>query len=92
MPWRPHGKARVNASNPQAFAVCDRCGSLHNRVDLRYQNIRQGNAIQPTKLAVCRPCYDNVRPPANPIPQSDGQPVLNARPEPQRVPLPDGAN
>lgn len=92
MPWRPHGKARVNVSNPEAFGVCDRCGSMHNRRNLRYQTVRNGNQLQPTRLAVCRLCVDAPRPPSNPIIQPDGQPIANARPEAQREPYPDGAN
>lgn len=90
MPWRPHGKARVNPRSPEAFGVCDRCGSLYNRRQLRYQTVRNGNLLQTTKLAVCHLCLDTPRPPATPIIQPDAQPIKNARPEPQRAPIPDG--
>lgn len=52
------GRARVSASNPQAFAVCDRCGMWHNRVDLRNQVEWRGAALLPTYIYVCRECYD----------------------------------
>ena len=31
------GRARTDASNPQAHAICDRCGFRYNHVDLRWQ-------------------------------------------------------
>lgn len=92
MPWRPHGKARVNPSSPEAFGICDGCGVQHNRRLLRYQVVRNGNQLQPTRRAVCQRCIDTPRPPANPVIQPDGLPIKNARPEPQRDPYPDGAN
>jgi hypothetical protein len=61
-----------------------------NRCNLTYQNVRQGNAIQTTKLAVCRNCKDVVRPPSNPVIQPDGVPIQNSRIEPARAPIPDG--
>lgn len=90
MPWRPHGKATVNARSPEAFGVCDRCGTMYNRNRLRYQTVRSGNTLTQTKLAVCRTCLDVPRPPMNPRISPDGQPIQNARPEPQRAPLPNG--
>jgi hypothetical protein len=90
MPWRPHGKARVNASNPEAFGVCDRCGTLYNRRDLRYQTVRNGNQLQTTRLLSAAPASTSPRPPQTPVIQPDGLPIQNARPEPLRAPYPDG--
>lgn len=58
---RPHGKARVDPSNPEAFSVCDRCGFWFNRVDLQYQHIVAGATIVSTNLAVCERCTDDLQ-------------------------------
>ena len=69
------GRARTSPSNPQAFAVCDRCGIWYNHVDLKYQFEWRGATLQNIQILVCRPCYDtpqeNVRSiilPADPVP------------------------
>lgn len=92
MPWRPHGKAKVNPGNPEAFGICDRCRSLYNRRELKYQTVRNGNQLQPTRIAVCRMCIDIPRPPSNRAIPPDGQPIKNARPEVQRAPYPTEAS
>jgi hypothetical protein len=82
MPWRPHGRAKVNKKSPQAFGVCDRCYMLYNLVDLRWQFEFRGNQLQNIQLRVCDRCMDKpqdqLRPknvPADPIP------VYQPRPE-----------
>ena len=55
---RPHGRARVDASNPQAFAACDRCGSWVNRVDLQAEQQWAGLSIVETGFLVCELCWD----------------------------------
>lgn len=69
------GRARTSPSNPQAFAVCDRCSLWYNRVDLNFQFEWRGATLQNIQVLVCRPCYDrpqeNVRSivlPADPVP------------------------
>ena len=69
------GRARTNASNPQAFAVCDRCGIWYNHVDLKFQYDYRGATLQNIQLLVCKGCYDtpqeNIRSivlPADPVP------------------------
>ena len=80
---RPHGKyAAVDASNPEAFAECDRCGFWYNRSKLVWQNAWAGTHLYSLGLLVCQDrCYD--------IPQEqlrtiilppDPPPVINARP------------
>ena len=82
MAWRPHGRARVDASSPRAFAVCDRCGFLYNHCDLRWQNDWRGSQLVNIRVLVCYRCldipYEGRRPLALP---PDPEPVLNARPE-----------
>ena len=83
MPWRPHGRARVNARRPEAAGVCDRCGFMYNVRDLQWQFQWAGARLQNLRILVCDTCLD--------IPQEqlrarilapDPVPILNARPEP----------
>ena len=77
---RPHGRAKVSARNPEAFAICDNCGFLYNHSELRWQLQWAGNKLVNLKQLVCRRCND--------IPQTqlraivlpaDPMPVLNPR-------------
>ncbi len=82
-PWHPTGRGRVSQSNPQALAVCDRCGFTYNHVDLRWQYDWAGIQLQNRRVLVCETCYDK--------PQENGQrtiiippdplPIMNPRPE-----------
>lgn len=78
MSRRPHGKATVDPSYPQAFAVCDRCGIWHNHVDLQYQHVIAGQAYINSRMLVCERCWDEpslfLRPlilPPDPVPIRD---------------------
>lgn len=82
MSWRFHGRARVNPSNPQAFAICDRCGFTWNWVDLRWQYEWRGDKLANIRVLVCSPCYDKpfelYRPlhlPPDPEPIRDARPI-----------------
>ena len=46
------GRARTSPSNPQAFAVCDRCGIWYNHVDLKYQFEWRGATLQNIQILV----------------------------------------
>lgn len=80
---RPHGKyAVVNPRNPEAFAVCDRCGFWRNRSALVWQTQWAGQQIFSTGVLVCEDrCFDTpneqlrtiILPP-------DPPPIQNARP------------
>lgn len=52
------GRARVSARNPQALAVCQRCGMWYNRVDLNFQFQWRGAQLQNTYILVCEDCLD----------------------------------
>lgn len=72
---RPHGHAKVNARNPRAFAICDRCGFLYNHQDLRWQMAWRGPTIQNIRMLVCGRCEDTLQEqlrtivlPADPVP------------------------
>lgn len=82
MAWRFHGQARVNPTNPQAFAICDRCSRLFNLVDLQWQFQFAGPHLQNLRLLVCDSCLDVPQPQLKPrILPPDPLPVMNARPE-----------
>jgi hypothetical protein len=69
------GRARTSAKNPQAFAVCMRCGFWYNRVELAFQWEWSGAQLRNTYLLVCKPCTDTPQEqlrafvlPADPVP------------------------
>ena len=69
------GRARTSATNPQAHAICDRCGFRYNHVDLRWQFDWRGATMQNTRMLVCDTCYDQPQAqlraiivPADPVP------------------------
>lgn len=75
--------ARVDATNPEAFAQCDRCGAWYNRSDLGWQYEWAGESLYNTGVLVCltgNNCYDTpneqlrtiILPP-------DPPPIINAR-------------
>lgn len=81
--WRYHGRAKIDAYNPKAVAVCDKCQFKYNRIDLVWQQEYRGNNLMKTGFLVCKTCldvpYQGRRPiiiPADPVP------ILNPRTEP----------
>lgn len=69
------GRARVSAKNPQAQAVCDRCGIWYTLADLQWQSDWRGTQLQNLWLRVCRQCLDvpqqqlrSINLPADPTP------------------------
>jgi len=76
--------ARVDQTNPEAWAMCDRCGFWYNSSDLAWQYEWAGNQLYDIGVLVCTTgnnCYDRpqeqfrtiILPP-------DPPPVVNARP------------
>jgi hypothetical protein len=79
---RAHGRARVDPTNPQAFAVCDRCRMLYNHIDLRWQYQYAGNNLVNQRLLVCERCLDKPHEFARPvILPPDPVPILQPRPD-----------
>ena len=79
---RPHGRARVDPTNPQAFAVCDRCRMLYNHAELRWQYQYCGSSLVNTRLLVCERCLDKPHEFARPvILPADPVPIPNPRPD-----------
>lgn len=73
--------ARVSTTNPEAWAVCDRCGFYRNRSDLVWQTEWAGTHLYNIQILVCSDrCFDTpneqlrtiILPP-------DPPPILNAR-------------
>jgi hypothetical protein len=69
------GRAKTSSRNPQAHAICDRCGFRYNHVSLRWQYDFAGAGLINKRILVCTPCYDKPNPqlraiviPADPVP------------------------
>lgn len=79
---RPHGRARISRSKPQAQAVCDRCGFRFAHSTLSWQFDWQGPRLQNLRILVCQGCRDtpqeNIR---TIILPPDPLPIYNPRPE-----------
>ena len=74
------GRARTNPSNPQAHAICDRCGFRYNFVDLQWQYDWRGATLQNLRILVCRPCLDTPQEQLRAIVvPADPTPIVNAR-------------
>lgn len=76
------GRARTSAKNPQAHAICDRCGGRLNHVDLSWQFDWAGAALVNKRLLVCDHCTDTPQQQLRTIVlPADPPVVMNARPE-----------
>lgn len=69
------GRARTSSTNPQAHAICDRCGGRYNHVDLRWQVDWAGSGLINKRMLVCNNCLDvpqqqlrAITIPADPVP------------------------
>jgi len=77
------GRARTDARNPRAFAVCDRCSIWYNHYQLSWQYDWAGASLVNKRILVCSTCYDVPQEqlraiviPADPVP------IVNPRVEP----------
>ncbi len=80
---RSHGRAAVDAQDPRAHGICDRCGSRYNLENLSWQYDWRGPRVQNLQRLVCRSCMDDMQQNGNRtiILPPDPVPVFNARPE-----------
>ena len=76
------GRARTSSTNPEAHAICDRCGFRYNFNDLEWQFDWRGATLQNIRILVCGECLDvpqeqlrAITLPADPVP------IINARVE-----------
>jgi len=74
------GRARTNATSPQAHGICDRCGFRYNHDDLSWQYDWAGASLINRGILVCSTCLDTPQEqlraivlPADPVP------ILNPR-------------
>ena len=76
------GRARTSTTNPEAHAICDRCGRRWNFNDLNWQYDWRGSTLQNLRILVCRPCTDDAQEQLRAITlPADPVPIINARPE-----------
>ena len=76
------GRARTSAKNPQAHAICDRCGERLNHVSLSWQFDWAGAGLINKRLLVCDHCNDTPQQQLRSIVLPADPPVImNARPE-----------
>ena len=76
------GRARTSSRNPQAHAICDRCGGRFNHVDLSWQFDWAGAGLINKRLLVCGPCSDKPQQQLRSIVlPADPTPVMNPRPQ-----------
>jgi hypothetical protein len=77
------GRAKTSSKNPQAHAICDRCGFRYNFVDLRVQFEWRGPVLGPIgNIRVCDICYDTPQEQLRAITlPADPMPIVQARPE-----------
>jgi hypothetical protein len=76
------GRARISSRNPQAAAVCDRCGGVYNHTSLNWQYDWAGASIINKRILVCRHCLDNPQQQLRAIVlPADPMPIMNPRPE-----------
>lgn len=74
------GRAKTSATNPQAHAICDRCGFRYNHAELKWQYDWRGAMIQNIKILVCDTCYDTPQEQLRSIVvPADPTPIVNAR-------------
>lgn len=74
------GRARISPSNPQAAAVCDRCGIVYNHSDLQQQTQYAGAGLITFNILVCSRCLDVPQPQLKSIAiPADPLPVINPR-------------
>ena len=74
------GRARTSATNPQAHAICDRCGFRYNFVDLQWQYDWRGASLQNLRILVCNSCLDTPQEQLRAIVvPADPTPIVNAR-------------
>jgi hypothetical protein len=76
------GRAKTDANNPKAFAVCDRCARWYNHSDLHWQYDYRGRTLANLRILVCDDCYDDPQPQLKPrIIPPDPVAIQNARVE-----------
>lgn len=74
------GRARTSSRNPQAHAICDRCGFRYNHVNLSWQFDWAGASLINKRLLVCNTCNDTPQQQLRAIiVPADPMPIMNPR-------------
>jgi len=74
------GRARTDARNPRAHAICDRCGFRYNHYMLSWQYDWAGASLINKRLLVCNTCYDTPQEQLRAIVvPADPMPIINPR-------------
>ena len=77
------GKAVANPTAPRAYGTCDRCATVYNHNELRWQYDYRGRTLQNLRILVCERCEDEGQPQLKPrILPPDPVSIANARPYP----------
>jgi hypothetical protein len=77
------GRATTSATNPRAFAVCDRCAFWYNHDQLKFQYDWAGASLINKRILVCNTCYDTPQEQLRAIIiPADPMPIINPRVEP----------
>jgi hypothetical protein len=77
------GRARTDARNPRAFAICDRCALWYNHYQLKWQYDWAGASLINKRILVCDTCYDEPQNQLRAIVlPADPMPIINPRVEP----------
>lgn len=88
--FAPRGHAHLDPQRPSAFAICDMCGFLYNRRDLKAERQFHGRELRNTGHLVCPTCWDAPNPTLRPIVlPPDPVPIYQPRSEPTFVGLPE---
>ena len=76
------GRARTSSRNPQAHAICDKCGGRFNHVDLHWQYDWAGASLKNKNMLVCDRCLDLPQQQLRAIVlPTDPVPIYNPRPQ-----------
>jgi hypothetical protein len=74
------GRAKTSVTNPEAHAICDRCGFRYNHKDLAWQYDWRGATMQNIRILVCNTCYDTPQEQRRAIVvPADPMPIIQAR-------------
>lgn len=72
----------IDATNPRAGGMCDRCGERYTLEELQWQFEYQGSGLINKRILVCPVCIDDPNPQLlSPRLPPDPLPVPNPRPE-----------
>lgn len=76
------GRVNTSSRNPEAAALCDRCGFVYEHADLHWQDDWRGASLQNLRILVCNHCMDTPQQQQRSLVLPlDPPPIIGARPE-----------